>query len=73
MGGPQSRSGRCGEERNLALPGTEPGPPNTYADAIPLRYPGSYGGVSMIFLNSTLDGRGQLIAPAISRLGNAPR
>jgi hypothetical protein len=25
LGGPQSRSGRCGEETNLALPGTEPG------------------------------------------------
>jgi hypothetical protein len=26
LGGPQSQSGRCGEEQNLALPGIEPGP-----------------------------------------------
>jgi hypothetical protein len=24
--GPQSRSGRCGKEKNLAVPGIEPGP-----------------------------------------------
>jgi hypothetical protein len=27
LGGPQSRSGRCGEEKNLALPDIEPGRP----------------------------------------------
>jgi hypothetical protein len=26
LGGPQSRSGLCGEEKSLALPGCEPGP-----------------------------------------------
>jgi hypothetical protein len=26
LGGPQSRSGSCGEEKSLALPGIEPGP-----------------------------------------------
>jgi hypothetical protein len=28
MGGVQGLTGRCGEEKNLALPGIEPGPPN---------------------------------------------
>jgi hypothetical protein len=26
LGGPQGQSGRCGEEKNLAVPGIEPGP-----------------------------------------------
>jgi hypothetical protein len=40
LGGPQSRSGRCGEEKNLALPEIEPGPssPQLYQ----LSYPDSY-------------------------------
>jgi hypothetical protein len=39
LDGPQSRSGRCGKETNLALPGIEPGPssPSLYR----LSYPGS--------------------------------
>jgi hypothetical protein len=32
--GPQSLSGRCGEEKNLALPGLKPGPSNPYPVAI---------------------------------------
>jgi hypothetical protein len=30
LGGPQSRSGRCGEAKYLALPGIEPGPSSPY-------------------------------------------
>jgi hypothetical protein len=33
LGGPQSRSGRCGGEKNLALSGIEPGPPNPHISA----------------------------------------
>jgi hypothetical protein len=35
VGGPQSLSGDCGEERNLTLPGIEPEPSSMYAVAIP--------------------------------------
>jgi hypothetical protein len=35
LGGPQSRSGRCGEEKNLALSVIEPWPSNPYPIAIP--------------------------------------
>jgi hypothetical protein len=34
-GGPQSRSGRSGEEKNLAIPVIEPGPSSLYLVAIP--------------------------------------
>jgi hypothetical protein len=39
LGGPQSQSGHCEEEENLAVPGTEPGPssPSLYQ----LSYPDS--------------------------------
>jgi hypothetical protein len=35
LGGPQSRSARCGKEKNLALPEIEPGPFIPYLVAIP--------------------------------------
>jgi hypothetical protein len=35
LGGPQSLSGRCGEEKNLALPGIEAGPSSQSPVAIP--------------------------------------
>jgi hypothetical protein len=40
LGGPQSRSGCCGEEENLALPGIEPGASNSSLHR--LSYPDSY-------------------------------
>jgi hypothetical protein len=38
--GPQSWSGRCGEENNFALPGIEPGPSSP--SLLGLSYPGSF-------------------------------
>jgi hypothetical protein len=35
LGRPQSRSGRCGEEKKLALPAIEPEPSSPYPVAIP--------------------------------------
>jgi hypothetical protein len=35
LNGLQSRSGRCGEENNFAMPGMEPGPSSSLAIAIP--------------------------------------
>jgi hypothetical protein len=35
VGGPQDRSGRCGEENNLSLLGIEPGSSSPYPVAIP--------------------------------------
>jgi hypothetical protein len=36
LGGPQSRPGPYGEEKNLVLPGIEPRPSNPYPIAIPI-------------------------------------
>jgi hypothetical protein len=35
LGGPQSRSGHCGEEKNITLPGIEPGRSISQQVAIP--------------------------------------
>jgi hypothetical protein len=40
LGGPQSRSGRCGEGKNLALPGIKPGPSSS--SLYRLSYPDSW-------------------------------
>jgi hypothetical protein len=37
LGGPQSQSGRCGDEKNLALPGIKPGPSSLQSVAIPTK------------------------------------
>jgi hypothetical protein len=37
LGGPQSWSGHCGEEKNLALPGIKPGPSSPFT--IPTELP----------------------------------